>query len=62
MWFSDEHKFKQFKGGNPRHDLVWAKSPSEVPPKEIERWGLTMDVWAGINWRGKAESAFYQGM
>ena len=58
--FSDEHKFKQFKGGNPRHDLVWAKSPSEVPQKEIERWGLTVDVWAGISSRGKTELAFYQ--
>ena len=23
---SDEHTFKQFKGGNPRHNFVWAKS------------------------------------
>ena len=37
--FSDEHKFKQFKGGNPRHNFVWAKSVSEVPGKEMERWG-----------------------
>ena len=22
--FSDEHTFKQFKGGNPRHNFVWA--------------------------------------
>ena len=22
----DEHTFKQFKGGNPRHNFVWAKS------------------------------------
>ena len=37
--FSDEHTFKQFKGGNPRHNFVWAKSVSEVPGKEMERWG-----------------------
>ena len=36
--FSDEHKFKQFKGGNPRHNFVWAKSVGEVPGKEMERW------------------------
>ena len=24
--FGDEHTFKQFKGGNPRHNFVWAKS------------------------------------
>ena len=43
--FSDEHKFKQFKGGNPRHNFVWAKSVGEVPGKEMERWGLTVDAW-----------------
>ena len=43
--FNDEHKFKQFKGGNPRHDFVWAKSVGEVPAKEMERWGLTVDAW-----------------
>ena len=37
--FSDEHTFKQFKGGNPRHNFVWAKSVSEVPAKEVERGG-----------------------
>ena len=37
--FSDEHTFKQFKGGNPRHNFVWAKSVGEVPGKEMERWG-----------------------
>ena len=37
--FSDEHTFKQFKGGNPRHSFVWATSVSEVPGKEMERWG-----------------------
>ena len=43
--FSDEHTFKQFKGGNPRHNMVWGKSVSEVPGKEMERWGLTVDAW-----------------
>ena len=59
--FSDEHKFKQFKGGNPVHDQVWAKSPSEVPGKEVERWGLTVDVWAGISMLGKTELFIYEG-
>ena len=29
------------------HDttVVWAKSVSEVPGKEMERWGLTVDAW-----------------
>lgn len=59
--FSDEHKFKQFKGGNPAHDVVWAKSASEVPVKEVERWGLTLDAWAGISSRGKTKLATYEG-
>jgi len=59
--FTDEHKFKQFKGGNPQHNFIWAKSPSEVPEKEMERWGLTIDVWAGISSQGKTELACYQG-
>jgi transposase len=59
--FSDEHKFKQFKGGNPQHDIVWAKSVNEVPVKEVERWGLTVDVWAGISSRGKTKLFIYEG-
>ena len=59
--FSDEHQFKQFKGGNPVHDQVWEKSHQEVPDKEVERWGLNMDVWAGISVRGKTKLCFYEG-
>ena len=59
--FSDEHTFKQFKGGNPRHNFVWAKSVSEVPGKEMERWGLTVDAWGGFSSQGKTELAFYEG-
>jgi transposase len=59
--FSDEHKFKQFKGGNPAHDIVWAKSVDEVPVKEVERWGLTLDAWAGISSKGKTELVTYEG-
>jgi len=59
--FSDEHKFKQFKGGNPAHDQVWAKSASEVPGKEVERWGLSLDVWAGISVQGKTTLFIYEG-
>ena len=59
--FSDEHTFKQFKGGNPRHNFVWAKSVSEVPGHEVERWGLAVNTWAGFSSRGKTKLAFYQG-
>jgi transposase len=59
--FSDEHRFKQFKGGNPRHNFVWAKSVSEVPGQEMERWGLTMDAWGGFSSQGKTELSFYEG-
>ena len=56
MWCSsDEHKFKQFKGGNPRHKFVWAKSVGEVPGKAMERWGLTVDAWGGFGWQGKTD-------
>ena len=48
-------KFKQFKGGNPAHNAVWAKSVSEVPVKEMERWCLALDAWAGISSRGKTK-------
>ena len=59
--FSDEHTFKQFKGGNPRHNFVWAKSVGEVPSKEVERWGLAVNTWAGFSSRGKTKLAFYEG-
>jgi hypothetical protein len=59
--FSDEHRFKQFKGGNPRHNFVWAKSVSEVPGQEMERWGLTVDAWGGFSSQGKTELSFYEG-
>ena len=58
--FSDEHKFKQFKGGNPRHNFVWAKSVGEVPGKEMERCGLTVDAWGGFSWQGKTDLVFYE--
>ena len=59
--FSDEYTFKRFKAGNPRHDCVWAKSVSEVPGKEMERWGLTVDAWGGFSSQGKTELALYDG-
>ena len=58
--FSDEHRFKQFKGGNPRHNFVWTKSVSEVPGKEMERWGLTVDAWGGFSLQGKTDLVFYE--
>ena len=45
MVFSDEHTFKQFKGGNPR--------------QEMERWELTVDAWGGFSWQGKTDLVFY---
>ena len=59
--FSDEHKFRQFKGSNPAHDRVWAKTADEVSGNEVERWGLTVDVWAGISSRGKTKLFIYEG-
>ena len=52
--------FKQFKGGNPRHNFVWAKSVGEVLGKEMERWGLTVDTWGGFSWQGKTDLVFYE--
>jgi transposase len=59
--FTDEHRFKKYRVGNPRHNFVWAKSTTEVPPQELERWGLCVDVWAGISSKGKTKLAFYEG-
>src|SRR3982751_6325839 len=28
-----------------RHNFVWDTSPSQVPGREMERWGLTVDAW-----------------
>ena len=37
MWCFVMHtRFKQVKGGNPRHNFVWAKSVSQVPGHEME--------------------------
>ena len=52
MVFSDEHKFKQFKGGNPRHNFVWAKSVGW----EGEGWGLMM---RGENSAGRARLTWF---
>src|SRR3954451_14325388 len=54
--FSDEHRFHQFKGGNPRHNFVWDTSPSQIPGREMERWGLTDDAWE----EGKTKLSFYE--
>ena len=59
--FTDEHVFKQFKGANASHDIVWAKNPSEVPDREVERWSMTASVWAGISKQGKTPLHFYTG-
>ena len=44
------------------HDttVVWATSVSEVPGKEMERWGLTVDAWGGFSSQGKTELVFYE--
>ena len=61
MWCSVTNtSLKQFKGGNPRHNFVWAKSVGEVPGKEMERWGLTVDAWGGFSWQGKTDLVFYE--
>ena len=43
------------------HDtFVWAKSMGEVPGKEMERWGLTVDTWGGFSWQGKTDLVSYE--
>ena len=43
------------------HDnFVWAKSVSEVPGKEMDRWGSTVNAWGGFSAQGKTELAFYE--
>ena len=54
--FSDEHKFKQFKGGNPRHNFVWDTSPSQVPGHEMERWLKVDDAWEDSAHRARLSS------
>ena len=34
---------------------------SEVPGKEVERWGLAVNTWAGFSSRGKTKLTFYEG-
>ena len=60
-FFTDEHTFKQFKPANQMHDIVWAKNESQVPDREVERWGSSLNVWAGISSRGKTDIHFYNG-
>ena len=48
------------KAKQATHDnFVWAKSV-EVPGKEMERWGLTVNAWGGFSLKGKTELAFYE--
>ena len=44
------------------HDttLSGAKSVGEVPGKQMERWGLTVDAWGGFSWQGKTDLVFYE--
>ena len=57
--FSDEHKFKQFKGGNPRHNFVW---PNRWVKFLGRRWsgGVDGDAWGGFSWQGKTDLVFYE--
>ena len=48
--FSEEHRHA-IQRRQPRHNFVCAKSVSEIPGHEMERWGLA----------GNTELAFYQG-
>ena len=40
--------------------VVWAISVSQVPGKEMEWWGLTVNALAGFSVQGKTELAFYE--
>lgn len=59
--FSDEHTIKQFTKGNPQHNYQWAESLDEVKSTEVERWPLSLKVWAGISREGKTDLHFYTG-
>jgi transposase len=59
--FTDEHAFKQFRSGNSQHNFAWRHSREQVPTREVERWPITLNVWAGITLKGKTDLVFYQG-
>ena len=41
------------------HDTTFS-AVGEVPGKEMERWGLTVDAWGGFSWQGKTDLVFYE--
>ena len=44
------------------HDTtLFDTSPSQVPGREMERWGLTVDAWGGFSSQGKIKLSFYEG-
>jgi transposase len=59
--FTDEHAFKQFRSGNSQHNFAWRHSREQAPTREVERWPITLNVWAGITLQGKSDLVFYQG-
>ena len=59
--FTDEHAFKQFRSGNSQHNFAWRHRREQVPTREIERWPITLNVWAGITLKGKTDLVFYEG-
>ena len=40
--------------------LFGPNAVSEVPGKEMERWGLTVDAWGGFGSQGKTELVLYE--
>jgi hypothetical protein len=58
---TDEADFPITPSLNPRNDVVWAKSPKEVPPYEKQKWELKLRIWAGVSARGKTKLHFWTG-
>lgn len=65
MWgqvvFSDEKIFQLVRHPNTKNDVVWALSPSEVPPAEVVQYPVSVHVWGAICARGKTKLAFIDG-
>ena len=59
--FTDEHKVSLFKRVSKQHDQVWAHCRSEVPPREVEAYGMSVNVWAGVWYGGKTPIITYNG-
>lgn len=58
---TDETDFKLFGTTNPQNDRVWAKSGSQVPPRQVVKHSAALKVWGGTSAVGKTSLYFYEG-